>query len=85
MSFKTPASKRASIALGRLDLASLKALLLERLKPEGSTGPRIGHSSVGRLCPRELKARESSDKERVLMAAPRKQEKGFDGIWTSAA
>lgn len=51
---------------GNPSVAFLMASKVERSKPDGVTGPRMGHSSVGMARPLWMRV-ENSAKERVFM------------------
>jgi hypothetical protein len=57
-----PEDRMDSIMFGKLDLVSWTTLNLERSKPDGRTGPKMGHSSVGRPRPLVTMPKQSSDK-----------------------
>ena len=58
--------KNDSMIAGNASVAFWMGSKVERSKPEGVTGPRMGHSSVGMARPLWMRV-ESSAKERVFM------------------
>ena len=66
VSLRMPFLKNDLMIAGNPSVAFLMALKVERSKPGGVTGPRMGHSSVGTEKPLWIRV-ENNAKEKVFM------------------